>query len=86
MSRSVDNEKVVQEGLHHTQSDGTLSRRFNAMTGKWETDPNKQELAFDPTTGRLLVKRTNAPVNSVDSGIAIPMAASGFFSTVFGQQ
>lgn len=74
MSRSTDDEKVVQEGLHLTQSDGTLSKRFNAMTGKWDLEPNKQSLAFDPTTGRLLVKRTNAPVNSVDSGIALNLA------------
>ena len=83
-SNRNSNEKVVQEGLHYTQDDGTLSRRFNALTGKWETDPSRQEMAFDPESGKLVVKRTNAPVSTADSTIAIPMAAAGFFSAFLG--
>jgi hypothetical protein len=79
MNRSTD-PKVAQEALHHTKADGSLSKRFNALTGKWETvGPSQQELAFDSESGKLLVKRTNAPVNNVDSVLAIPMAAAGFF-------
>ena len=74
MNRSTDSEKVVHQALHLTRNDGTLSKAFNPRTGKWETESSKQELAFDPQTGKLLVKHTN-----VDSALAIPMAAAGFF-------
>ena len=80
MNRSTSSDQVAQEALHHTKPDGSLSSRFNARLGKWETDgSSQQELAFDSKTGKLLVKRTNAPVNDVDSAIAISMAAAGFF-------
>ena len=76
-NRPNDSEKVVHEALHLTRSDGTLSRNFNARNGKWETETNSggnEELAFDPKTGKLVVKRRDA-----DSALAIPMAAAGFF-------
>ena len=81
MNRSTtDSENVVHQALHLTRDDGTLSKAFNPRTGKWETESSqstsgKQELAFDPQTGKLLVKHTN-----VDSALAIPMAAAGFFT------
>lgn len=75
MNRSTDSENVVHQALHLTRNDGTLSKAFNPRNGKWETESSgKQELAFDPQTGKLMVKHTN-----VDSAIAIPMAAAGFF-------
>lgn len=89
MSRSSkrSDPKVVQRGLHLTESDGTLSKRFNATTGKWETDSTKrssrQEMAFDTLTGKLVVKRKGATVDNADSRIAIPMAAAGFFNVLW---
>ena len=78
MNRSTDSENIVHQALHLTRDDGTLSKAFNPRTGKWETESSqpsgKQELAFDPQTGKLIVKHTN-----VDSALAIPMAAAGFF-------
>ena len=75
--RSTDSH-VVQEALHRTQKDGTLPKRFNPHNGKWETANNgdRQNLAFDANTGRLLLLQNN---DNPDSVIAITMAAAGFF-------
>ena len=83
MSRSNNNyernARVVQEAMHYGQDDGILSRRFNANNGKWEdtstSGSGRQELSFDPKTGKLVV----TTALNTDSVIAIPMAASGFW-------
>lgn len=83
MSRSND-AKVVQEAMQQTKTDGTLPNAFNARNGKWETATNdsRQELAFDKSTGKLILKQHN---DNPDSVIGIPMAAAGFFSDNIGE-
>ena len=83
MSRSNDT-KVVQEAMHQTKTDGTLPNAFNARNGKWETamNGNRQELAFDKSSGKLILKQNN---DNPDSVVAIPMAAAGFFSDNMGE-
>lgn len=77
--RSADT-RAVQEALHQTQKDGTLPKRFNPRNGKWETSNggDRQELAFDSSTGQLVLVQKND--DNPDSVIAISMAAAGFFS------
>ena len=89
MSRSVKSSaaNVIQEGLHHTQGDGKLTKAFNPNTGKWETSSTQQNLAFDPQTGKLIVVvQETSSLHDIDSSLtpAIRMAAAGFFISLDG--
>ena len=76
MSRNTatSDAKVVQEGLHLVREDGTLIQGFDPRHGKWGAPGGRQEMAFDPKTGKLVVTASNP-----DNYIAVTMAASGFF-------
>ena len=70
----TSNAEVVQEALHFTSKDGTLTQRFDPRRGKWGAPSGREGMAFDSQTGKLVVTSSNP-----DNYIAIPLVAAGFF-------
>ena len=68
----------LKEGMPIYDNDGNLVHVLNTKTGKLEEPAQREQLVFDPATGKLAMIKVQEGINT-DYQIQLGMAEDGFF-------